>query len=145
MNRVAVACEIARYAHRGQVDKAGKPYFEHPKAVVAQLCYEDEQIVGWLHDVLEDTDFSPDILREIFGDDIMDALDAITHRKDESWDDYISRVEKNPLAVRVKLADLTHNMDLTRLSKVTEEDLVRNVKYNRTYLRLMKSISDFVV
>lgn len=136
MNLVNVACEIAKYAHKGQKDKAGVPYIHHPEAVVAQLSQEKDQIVGWLHDVLEDTDFSPGILREIFGAEIMEALNAITHKKGELWGHYISRVEKNPIAVRVKMADLTHNMDLSRLKVITKWDLKRRKKYQKAYERL---------
>lgn len=136
MNLVNAARVIAYYAHRGQTDKAGEPYIHHPEAVVAQLTGETDKIVGWLHDVIEDTDFSPAILLEIFGREIMIALDAITRREGETWDEYISRVEKNPIAIRVKMADLTHNMDLSRLKTVEEKDLKRYEKYKRTYMRL---------
>lgn len=136
MDLVRIAKEIAVYSHVGQVDKAGVPYIRHPEAVVAQLNGETDKIVGWLHDVLEDTDFSPEILRAVFGDEVMDALDAITHRKGEPWDDYISRVEKNPIATRVKIADLHHNSDLSRLPVVSEKDIERAKKYERTLDRL---------
>lgn len=136
MNLVNVAKEIAIYAHENQVDKAGVPYIHHPEAVVAQLKNEEDKIVGWLHDVLEDTDFSPAILREIFDREIMEALDAITHWEGETWDDYISRVEKNPIATRVKIADLHHNSDLSRLPVITEKDIKRVQKYKRTLERL---------
>ena len=138
MNLVAVACEIATYAHKNQVDKAGVPYIHHPEAVAAQLTDEKDKIVGWLHDVLEDTDFSPAILREIFSREIMVALTAITRAEGEPWDEYISRVEKNPIAVRVKMADLMHNMQLRRLPVVTDKDWERFEKYRKTYDRLKK-------
>lgn len=138
MNRVEIAKAIAKFSHRKQVDKAGVPYFRHPEAVASQLTDEKDKIVGWLHDVLEDTNFSPGILRMIFGAEIIEALDAITHREGEPWEDYISRVEKNPIATRVKIADLTHNMDLNRLPVVTKKDFVRNEKYRMTYNRLIK-------
>ena len=138
MNLVAVAREIATYAHENQVDKAGVPYIHHPEAVADQLTDEKEKIVGWLHDVLEDTDFSPAILREIFSREIMVALTAITRAEGEPWDEYISRVEKNPIAVRVKMADLMHNMQLRRLPVVTDKDWERFEKYRKTYDRLKK-------
>ena len=133
---MCLAESIARSAHAGQKDKGGHDYINHPAFVAGHVDTDEEKIVGWLHDVLEDTEVSSEYLREIFGDKILDALDAVTHRKKETWEDYISRVEKNPIAVKVKLADLTHNMDLSRLEKITDKDLKRLDKYKKTYDRL---------
>ncbi|MBQ2546573.1 MAG: GTP pyrophosphokinase, partial [Clostridia bacterium] len=69
----------------------------------------------------------------IFGDGILEALDCVTHRKDESWDDYIERVSTNQTAIRVKMADLTHNMDLSRIPHPKTDDYVRIARYKKTY------------
>ena len=130
---VKFAEAIARYAHKGQVDKGGNPYITHPEFVASRVSTNEEKIVAWLHDVLEDTDFNREELQRIFGDEIMKALDCVTHRKDESWDDYIERVSTNQIAIRVKMADLTHNMDLSRIPHPKTDDYVRIARYKKTY------------
>jgi len=110
---VTVALRIATEAHKGQVDKGGKPYIEHPKRVSdAVKVYGDEaMIVALLHDVVEDTGTTlDDLYHEGFDDTVLEAVDAITMRKGkESYDAYISRVKTNRLATLVKIADLTDN------------------------------------
>lgn len=134
------AYEIACLAHAGQVDKGGHDYIEHPLAVSKMLDTEEEKIVGLLHDVLEDGDsalFTLDGIREEFGNTVADALDALTHREGEDYFDYLARVAKNNLAVRVKLADLTHNSDLSRIEHPTEKDYARIEKYKKAKQYLM--------
>ena len=121
----AVACR----AHRGQVDKAGAPYILHPRAVAAMVRGEDARAVALLHDVLEDTAMTEQALQALFGPRISGAVAAMTHREGESYMDYIRRLGQDPLARAVKLADLAHNMDLSRLSRVTDADLERQEKY----------------
>ena len=135
--RIEMADALAAFAHRGQVDKAGQPYIQHPRTVASRVTGEDEKIVALLHDVLEDTDVAEDTIRNLFGDKIADAVAALTHREDEDYFSYVARVAKNPLARIVKLADLEHNMDLSRLPKVTEKDLRRVEKYSRARRILM--------
>ncbi len=130
---IEFAKAIAHYAHKGQIDKGGNPYIEHPAFVASQVSTNEEKIVAWLHDVLEDTDFDKNELQRIFGDEIMDALDCVTRREDESWDSYIDRVSMNPIAIKVKLADLTHNMDLRRISNPCANDYARIDRYKKTY------------
>ena len=132
------AKEIARSAHEGQVDKAGRPYIEHPMRVMKMGKSMEEKIAGVLHDVVEDSEWTFEILeKEGIPKDVMDALRCVTKlSEDEDYDHFIARVKTNPLAVRVKLNDLMDNMDITRLEKVTEKDLTRLNKYIRAYRQL---------
>ena len=132
------AKEIARAAHEGQVDKAGKPYIEHPMRVMNMGKSMEEKIAGILHDVVEDSEWTFEMLeKEGIPKDVMDALRCVTKlSEDEDYDHFIARVKTNPLAVKVKLNDLKDNMDITRLEEVTEKDLARLNKYIRAYRQL---------
>ena len=124
---------LAAYAHQGQTDKAGRDYILHPMAVADQMDTDEEKTVALLHDILEDTSVTEATLKNLFGPEIADAVISMTRRPGEPYDDYIRRLGKNPLARRVKLADLRHNMDLSRLPVVTDQDLQRAEKYRRAY------------
>lgn len=125
-----VAIKVATKAHQGQFDKAGQPYILHPLTVAAMLDSEAEKTVALLHDVLEDSDLSTSDLKSYgFRDDIIDAVVTLTHRDNETYESYLHRVKSNPLARKVKLADLEHNSDVTRLQVVTEKDRSRLQKY----------------
>ncbi|MBF84581.1 MAG: guanosine-3',5'-bis(diphosphate) 3'-pyrophosphohydrolase [Acidobacteria bacterium] len=138
------AVEFAFDHHFGQTDKAGANYIFHPKAVakfVEEMGYGDEYVtVAWLHDVVEDCDVTVDEIREIFGDCIADAVDAVTKRKsgNEKYADYMARVKANPIATVVKLCDYKHNMDLSRLKEVDEVAISRYEKYAKNSARLWK-------
>ena len=129
---------IATSAHNEQVDKAGKPYIEHPIRVMNMGKTVDEKIVGVLHDVVEDSEWTFEMLeKEGMPKEVVDALKCVTKlSEDEDYDHFIARVKTNPLAVKVKLNDLKDNMDITRLGKVTEKDLPRLNKYIRAYKQL---------
>ena len=129
MSSYELAYEIAKRAHAGQVDKAGKLYLLHPLTVSHNVKSCEAKIVGLLHDVAEDSNITVPSLRVLFGDEIADALECLTHGKNEPYAAYIRRVAMNKLATEVKLADLEHNMDLSRLPSVTEKDLERVQKY----------------
>lgn len=131
------AIALARKAHSGSVDKAGKAYIEHPERVASRLNSQDEKIVGWLHDVVEDTDVTLDQIREMFGPKIAEAVDAITHRSGESWAEYLCRVKMNPIARLVKIQDLVDNSNLSRFQVVLPKDVQRQAKYNRALYFLM--------
>lgn len=122
---------FARSIHANQVDKGGKPYIRHLQAVVDNLVdpTEDMMAVAWLHDSVEDTETTFDDLVYYFGSSVAQAVDAITKRNGEPYSDYLNRVKANPIARLVKIADLSHNMDLSRLLKITEKDLERKAKY----------------
>ena len=127
---LAKAEEVATHAHGGQYDKGGNPYIEHPIRVAARLKTIDQKIVGFLHDVVEDTDITLEDLRNMgFPSYIVEAVDAITKRKKESYDQYLYRVFQNELARAVKLADIAENMDLSRIPNVTDKDKERVKKY----------------
>lgn len=125
MNYVKMAEEFAEKKHFGQVDKAGVPYIEHPRAVAAELDGEKEKIVAFLHDTVEDTGATVEEIRSIFGDEIAEAVSCITHRKSVPYMEYIKKIKENELARKVKLADLSHNMDLSRIPNATKRDLNR--------------------
>lgn len=127
-----VAEYVAETAHLGQVDKAGMDYIEHPRAVASMVSGLNEKICALLHDVMEDTEFPEGALRILFGDEIVDTLLLLTHRDDDSYEKYIEKISKSELATKVKIADLTHNSDLTRLKTVTEKDIQRYNKYQKS-------------
>lgn len=112
------AIALAVEAYRGQKDRAGKPYILHPLRVMHRVQTEDEQIVAILHDVVEDTPWTPEKLAaEGFPQHILDALDCVTKREGESYEQFAERSASNPIARRVKLADLEDDMDVRRLTK----------------------------
>jgi (p)ppGpp synthase/HD superfamily hydrolase len=139
------AIEIARQAHAGQIDKGGADYIGHPLRVMEKCETEEEKIVGILHDVVEDSDWTFEMLEaQGFPDEIIDALRCITKQSDdEDYDTFISRVMNRPLSLKVKLYDLEDNMDLSRLKCITEADLIRYEKYKRVHDRLVEEIGKF--
>ncbi len=134
------AIEIAVEAHRGQTDKAGQPYILHPLWLMQQFEDTEARIIAVLHDAVEDSDLSvAKLSSEGFDPKIVKAIDALTHRDDESYDDYINRVQTHPTALLVKLADLEHNMDVRRISQVQQRDLARLEKYHKTWHKLREA------
>ncbi len=138
MNTLERAIQIATEAHKGQFDKAGREYIGHPIRVMEMGKTEDEKIVGVLHDVIEDTDWTFERLEaEGFSQEIINALRCVTKTSEnENYDDFIDRVKKNPLAVAVKINDLTDNMDIRRLPYLSDKDVKRLKKYLKAYKRL---------
>ena len=133
-----LAIELAISAHNGQFDTHnGRPYIEHPFRVMNAGHTLQEKIVGVLHDVVEDSDMTLTQLKESgFSEEIVDAVDSMTKRENESYDDYILRVQKNPIGVRVKMNDLTDNMDIRRWNDIQYHDLARLQKYLTAYKQL---------
>lgn len=126
------AIEIAVEAHRGQIDKAGKIYILHPMRVMLKGKTEEEMIVGILHDTIEDTPVTIDMLeKEGFSQPVLDALTCISKKKGEDYDHFISRILSNPLACQVKLYDLEDNMNRDRIPYPTDRDLARYQKYEK--------------
>lgn len=135
------AIALAVQAHRGQVDKVGQPYALHVLRVMFRLETEQERIVAVLHDVIEDTSYTPDDLHALgYSEEVLAALDCLTRRSTETYEQFIERAAANPLARRVKLADLEDNMDIRRLPAITEKDRERLDRYIRSWRRL-KEIS----
>ncbi len=132
------AIEIAVSAHEGQLDtNNGRPYIEHPFRVMSAGQTLQEKIVGVLHDVVEDTPWTLEQLTEEgFSKEVVDGIDAMTRRDNESYDDYLLRVQDNPLATRVKLNDLTDNMDIRRWNEIPYHELARLQKYLKAYKQL---------
>lgn len=130
--QLELAKRICMEAHKGQVDKGGADYYLHPFHVAEKCKSIDAKIVALLHDVVEDTDITLADLSKFFEPVIIEAVDAITKQNGISYDAYLSRVKKNPLAREVKIQDLMHNSDLSRLNEVTEEDLKRVEKYKKS-------------
>jgi len=126
------AIEIAVESHKGQTDKADAIYILHPLRVMMSLATDEERTAGILHDVVEDSDWSFERLSdEGFSDEIIDALRCLTKIDGEDYEDFIMRVCVNPLARRVKVADVKDNMDLSRIESPSEEDFKRLEKYKR--------------
>ena len=138
MSTLKRAIEIDTEAHMGQMDKAGNEYIGHPLRVMGMGKTEEEKIVGVLHDVVEDTGWTFDALEaEGFSKEVLDALKCVTKKSEnENYDDFIERVKKNPLAVAVKINDLTDNMDIRRLPYLSDKDVKRLKKYLKAYKKL---------
>lgn len=131
------ALRLACWAHQGQKSFSGRPYIFHPIRVMEQQSTWRARVVALLHDVVEDTDVTLQQIEEWFLDpDIVEALDRLTHRDGEPYDDYVERVAQNPLATRVKLADLQDNLRVERIPKMTKGAVRRLTKYHLARQRL---------
>jgi hypothetical protein len=135
-SRLERAIELAARAHAGQVDKARQPYILHPLRVMMQLYDQEMRIAAVLHDVVEDSFVTLSDIEAQFGGEVADAVDALTRRAGESYDQFIERCGRNRIARLVKVADLQDNMNLSRLPIVSERDLARHDKYLRAKHRL---------
>ena len=125
------AMNIAYSAHMGQFDKAGVPYIFHPIHLAEQMDTEEECIVALLHDVVEDTEVTFEDLEKEFSKTIIDAIRLLTRDKSVDYMEYVKNLKSNTIARKVKLADLRHNSDSTRLIKITDKDIERINKYKR--------------
>lgn len=126
------AMKLCYEAHKDQVDKSGLPYVFHPAHVAEQMTDEATTIVALLHDVVEDTDYTlEDLAAEGFGKEILEAVALMTHEDDVPYLDYVEKLKDNPIARAVKLADLAHNSDLSRIGEVDEETRQRLEKYKK--------------
>lgn len=136
------AIEIATEAHKGATDKYGSPYINHVTRVMNLGATEEEKIVGVLHDIVEDTHWKFEKLEaEGFSSEIIEALKCVTKiSEEEDYEEFTLRVSKNPLAVKVKINDLTDNMDIRRIPTLTEKDLTRLMKYHKAY-RFLSSVN----
>jgi (p)ppGpp synthase/HD superfamily hydrolase len=139
MSTLKRAIEIATKAHDGDTDKYGASYINHVTKVMNMGKTVNEKIVGVLHDVIEDTNWTfEDLEKEGFTKEIIDALKCVTKTSDvEEYEEFINRVKINPLAIKVKLNDLRDNMDIRRMPEVLESDLKRLNKYLKAYNELI--------
>lgn len=134
------AVSIAALAHRSQKDKAGAPYLLHPLRMMLRMKSEAAMMAAVLHDVVEDTDWTLEQLREHgFSDEVLEAIECLTHRSGESYEEFVERVEKNQMAREVKIADLEDNMNIQRIGQISSKDLARLEKYHRAWCELMKA------
>ena len=124
------ALKLCFEAHKEQVDKSGMPYVFHPFHVAEQMTDEESTVVALLHDLIEDTDYTLDDLRARgFSETVVEAIGLMTHEDGVSYEDYLKRIKANPLARTVKLADIAHNSDRTRL----DDDDPRAEKWQQKY------------
>lgn len=142
MSQVEIARAIATIAHRGQVDKAGNPYIEHPARVAARLTAQKESdeviAAGWLHDVLEDTDLTrEDLSAAGVGGHVISYVEGVTRENGETPEDYYEKVQRQIGAFRVKLADIADNTDPNRLALLDDPTIARLTrKYAKARLLL---------
>jgi (p)ppGpp synthase/HD superfamily hydrolase len=139
MSSLERAIEIAVSAHKGQVDKAGKPYILHPLRLLFKMQTENEMIAAVLHDVVEDTDWTIEKLEaEGFNEEVIEAVNLLTKTKNVSEKDYFKKIKLNKIATKVKLADLEDNMDIKRIAHPKFRDYARLAKYLKYYNELKK-------
>lgn len=125
------AMKLCYKAHHGQVDKSGIPYVFHPIHLAEQMQDELTTVTALLHDVVEDTDYTFEDLQEMgYPTQVLEALKLLTHDPVVSYMEYVERIKSNPIARTVKLADLKHNSDLSRLHVANEADILRIQKYS---------------
>ena len=134
---VHAAEALARKAHAGQTDKAGRPYILHPERVAGRLPTPETQVVGWLHDTVEDTGVTLKDIAARFGPDTAAAVESVTHWPGESDADYMRRVKANPVGRLVKISDLIDNSNLARLPAITRRDILRQQRYNQSLQYLL--------
>ena len=139
------AIKLMYEAHKNQLDKSGIPYVFHPWHVAESMTDEKRCIVALLHDVIEDTDITIDNLRqEGFPEDVIEAIDVLTHKEGVDYAEYIRNIAHNPIAIDVKISDLLHNLDKSRLSDDLKTSKVKNELYQSSvnYLLRVKKIQD---
>lgn len=141
MSNLGTAIAITANAFEGKTDKGGKPYILHCLHVMNKLKYEgDEDLMcaAVMHDLVEDTEYTLEMLTELgFSDRVVNLVRLLTHTDDE-YMDYIARIKNNSDAVKIKLHDLRHNSDITRMKGLRNEDFKRLEKYHRAYAFLIK-------
>lgn len=141
MSTIERAIEIAKRAHADQVDKAGKPYIHHPLRMLVSVTTAEERIVAVLHDVVEDSEITLDDLREEgFSEAVITAVEVLTKQDGESRIEAARRAAANPIARKVKLADVRDNMDLSRIPDPSDEDRARLAEYERVKALLEDSV-----
>lgn len=126
-------------SHKDQVDKTGLPYVFHPFHLAEQMDDEISTVCALLHDVVEDTDTTFDELSEMgFPNEVIDVLKLLTHAPEVEYMEYVEKISENPTATKVKIADLMHNSDLSRMDTVDEWAIKRTEKYKNALKLLQK-------
>lgn len=137
MPDIEEAIRIAVEAHRGQKDRAGAPYILHPLRLLFRVQTNAERMAAVLHDVVEDSAWTLDDLRARgFAEEVVSAVDHLSRRESESYEEFVERTAAHPVARRVKLADLEDNLDVRRIGHVNEADAERLNRYLRAWRRL---------
>lgn len=135
------AMKLCFAAHKDQTDKSGLPYVFHPFHLAEQMTDEVGTVVALLHDVVEDTPYTLEDLRSMgFPPEVTEAIALLTHEKGVPYLDYVARLRGNPIARRVKLADLRHNSDLSRLDVIDEKALARVERYKKALALLEEEL-----
>lgn len=138
-NATKKALKLCFEAHKDQRDKSDIPYVFHPFHLAESMTDETTTVVALLHDVVEDTSFTlEDIKKEGFSDEVIEALRLLTHKDGVDYMDYVAAIKQNPIAKAVKLADLAHNSDTTRLDVVDERAKERVKTYAQAKELLLK-------
>ena len=140
---LAKAIMFASAAHLEQFDKSGQPYILHALHVMNTVKSKDPHVkqIAVLHDILEDTPTTGTSLASAgFSARVVTALEILTHKDGEPYEFYIERILTSKDAMLVKMADLKHNSDITRLKGVTEKDLARMAKYHKAYILIKKTL-----
>jgi len=139
MSNLDTAILMAVKAHKDQKDKSGEPYILHPIRVMMKMKTEEEKIAAILHDTIEDSDLSVgDLQKAGFSNDIIEAVKLLTRDEAIPYDDYITGIETNKLALKIKIADLEDNMNILRLNAIDDKAVKRITKYFNNYNKLIK-------
>ena len=134
MSPLESAILLAVQSHQGQRDKGGAPYILHPLRMMLRMRSEVEMMVAILHDVVEDTQHTLLDLRQAgYSEQVLEAVDCLTRKDGETYEEFIERVRQNSLARRVKIADLEDNMDIRRISDPQARDWERLKRYRRAW------------
>jgi (p)ppGpp synthase/HD superfamily hydrolase len=137
MNLIEKSLEIALKAYIGQKDKAGATYILHPLRIMAKMQSQEEMAVALLHDVIEDSDMNAnDLLKAGIPSTVVDAVTLLSKQAGDSYEGFIDKVMLNPLAAKIKKADIEDNINILRLDTVTDKDLQRIAKYHRAWKKL---------
>lgn len=132
MSTLEHAIALAAKAHAGQVDKAGAPYILHPLRVMLRVASAEERIAAVLHDVVEDCGWTlKRLAAEGFSKSVIEAVDALSRRPGETYEDFVRRAGEDPIGRRVKIADLEDNSDPSRIASPTQKDRDRIEKYRK--------------
>jgi (p)ppGpp synthase/HD superfamily hydrolase len=142
MDLLELAVEIAVEGHKEQKDRYGEPYILHPMRVMMKMNTREEKIAAVLHDIIENTKMTLEDLRKRgFPENIVTAIDCLSKREGEQYEAYIERTRSNPLALRVKIADLEDNMDLRRIKQMTLKDVDRLSRYRKYWEELINDLT----
>jgi len=134
MTLIETSLAIALRAYTGKTDKAGQDYIRHPLRLMAKMTTDYEMSVALLHDVIEDSNITAaDLLAEGIPDEVVDAVLCLTKQAGENYQTFVLRAKQNPLARKVKIADIEDNINVLRLLTLSEKDLARIAKYHAAW------------